>query len=69
MDEEHDRELANRRTLAEIDKLQAETHKLVAEQTKLRTEEAKMRRESYWYPALLMASALGAGLALAKFLH
>lgn len=58
----------NAKIEAEIAKLMAETVKLGAETSKLNAEAGKFRREQYWYPAIAMASALGAGLALAKFL-
>ena len=56
----------DRRTLAEIDKLQAETRKLIQESDKLRAEQLKMMRETTWYPAIVIATAVAAGAAFTK---
>ncbi|MFD2755658.1 hypothetical protein [Comamonas terrae] len=49
-------------------KTEAEISKLMAETVKLNAEAAKMIRERAWYPAIAMATALGAGAAIAKLL-
>lgn len=56
--------LSDSRVRAEIGKLMAETVKLAAEQSKLNAEAAKMNRERWWYPAVAMGAAAGAGAAV-----
>ena len=70
----------NERILAEMRKSNADTAKLIEEANKLRNESAKFRseaeklrvetgkmaRESTWYPAIVIATAVGAGAAFAK---
>ena len=52
------------RLLAESIKFAAEQMKLTAEQAKLDAEAEKMRRERWWYPAVVVATAMGAGAAI-----
>ena len=54
--------------LAEQLKLNAEQQKLMAEQQKFNAESAKMTRERTWYPAVVIATAAGAGAALSGVL-
>jgi len=55
---------------AEIGKLIAEAGKLLAETSKLNAEAAKLQRERYWYPAVVIATVVGATVALTRlFLH
>ena len=49
-------------------KIEAEIGKLMAETVKLNAEAAKMIRERAWYPAVVIASAVGATAALTKLL-
>lgn len=51
---------------AEVGKLIAEAGKLLAETAKLNAETAKLHRERYWYPAVIMATVIGATVAVTK---
>lgn len=51
---------------AEVGKLIAEAGKLLAETSKLNAETAKLQRERYWYPAVVLATAIGATVAITK---
>lgn len=53
---------------AEVGKLIAEAGKLLAETTKLNAETAKLQRERYWYPAMVMATVIGATVAITKLI-
>jgi hypothetical protein len=53
---------------AEVGKLIAEAGKLLAETTKLHAETAKLQRERYWYPAMVMATVIGATVAITKLI-
>ena len=50
----------------EADKLRSEGMKFRSEAEKLRVGTGKMARESTWYPAIFIATAVGAGAAFAK---
>jgi len=47
-------------------KIEAEIGKLMAETVKLNAEAAKMIRERAWYPAVVLATAIGAAMAITK---
>ena len=49
---------------AEVGKLIAEAGKLLAETAKLNAETAKLHRERYWYPAVVLATVIGATVAI-----
>lgn len=51
---------------AEVGKLIAEAGKLLAETAKLNAETAKLHRERYWYPAVVLATVIGATVAITK---
>ena len=53
-------------TQLELEKIHAEIAKLMAETAKLNAEAAKMIRERAWYPVVIMATAVGATVALVK---
>lgn len=53
---------------AEVGKLIAEAGKLLAETSKLNAETAKLQRERYWYPAMVMATVIGATVAITKLI-
>lgn len=53
---------------AEVGKLIAEAGKLLAETAKLNAETAKLHRERYWYPAVVMATVVGATVAITKLI-
>lgn len=52
----------------DILKIEAEIGKLMAETMKLHAEASKMTRERAWYPVVMMATAIGAAVALTKLL-
>ena len=52
----------------EIAKVEAEIAKLLAETAKLNAEAAKLTRERAWLPAIAMATAIGAVVAVIKLL-
>ena len=52
----------------DILKTEAEIGKLMAETVKLNAEAAKMTRERAWYPAIALATAIGAAVAITKLL-
>lgn len=52
----------------DVAKIQAEIAKLMAETAKLNAEAAKMTRERAWFPAIAIATAIGAAVALLKLL-
>ena len=45
---------------------EAEIAKLMAETVKLNAEAAKMTRERAWFPAIAIAGAIGAAVAIVK---
>lgn len=47
-------------------RVDAEIAKLIAESSKLNAEAAKTIRERWWYPVVLMSTAIGATAALMK---
>lgn len=49
-------------------KTEAEIAKLMAETVKLNAEAAKMTRERTWFPAIAIATAVGAAMAIIKLL-
>lgn len=49
-------------------KTEAEIAKLMAETVKLNAEAAKMTRERAWFPAIAIATAIGAAVAILKLL-
>ena len=53
-------------TPLEIERIHAEIGKLMAETAKLNAEAAKMTRERVWYPAVVLATAVGAAVAITK---
>lgn len=50
------------------ERIHAEIGKLMAETVKLNAEAAKMTRERTWYPSVVIATAAGAGAAIAGVL-
>lgn len=50
------------------ERIHAEIGKLMAETVKLNAEAAKMTRERAWYPGVVIATAAGAGAAIAGVL-
>ena len=59
---------AQSRNQAEIKKILAEAEKLSAEALKLRADAAKTLSERFWYPAIALATIVGADAGLAKLL-
>lgn len=55
-------------TPIDIAKIEAEIAKLMAETAKLNAEAAKMTRERAWFPAIAVATAIGAAVALIKLI-
>lgn len=57
-----------RKSDLEIERIHADINKLMAETMKLHAEAARMTRERWWFPAVALPTALGIGIALARFL-
>lgn len=57
-----------RRVDVEIAKLLTEAQKLGAETRKLNAEADKLVRERWWYPGLILSTAIGATAAVMKLI-